>query len=119
MQRKYCRYAARKALSRGLDNPLRDMPEQVARPTKNPPSSSRGGLTIRYDPLVATVAASPLGNHLAGSRQVGVGVSPTQDAGEKMIIRLGNVKLSLAKNRDAAFVPKADFIRLVTDPHGV
>ena len=36
-----------------------------------------------------------------------------------MIIRLGNVKLSLAKNRDAAFVPKADFIRLVTDPHGV
>jgi len=48
-----------------------------------------------------------------------VGVSPTQDAEQKMIIRLRNVKLSLAENRDAAFVPKADFIRLVTDPHGV
>lgn len=119
MRRRYSQYAARKALSLGLDNPLRDMPEQVARPTKNPPSSSRGGLTICYDLLVATVAASPLGNHLAGSRQVGVGVSPTQDAEHELIIRLRNVKLSLAENRDAAFVPRADFIRLVTDPHGV
>jgi hypothetical protein len=36
-------------------------------------------MTILYDPLVATMAASPCGSHLAGSRQVGEGVNPTLD----------------------------------------
>ena len=42
-------------------------PERVGAPfqMKNPPSVSRGGLTVRATRFVADVAASPFGNHLA------------------------------------------------------